>query len=325
MNNIPAISIVVPLLNEEKNINLLYNALGKVLGGIGMGYEIIFVDDGSTDSSFMEIERLNQLDPKVRGLSFSKNFGHQIALMAGLDHARGDIIVMMDADLQHPPEVIIQLLEKYREGFDIVNTRRIDNEKLGWFKKMTSRFFYWFINVLSDTKIEPASSDFRLMDRKAANAFLNIREQDRFTRGLVSWMGFRQAIVPYEAPLRKHGTSKYTIRKMMRFALDGITSFSSKPLRISLYFGFVVFLLGLAYSVFALVNYFRGHTLPGWTSQLVSILILGGVQLVSIGILGEYIARIFKESKNRPMYIIGNSVGNIEKQPDNRVYTKNEN
>lgn len=304
MSNSPMISIVVPLLNEESNIAVLYSELKKALTGITDDYEILFVDDGSTDKSFIIIQKLNASDKRIRGISLSRNFGHQVALLAGMENADGELVVSMDADLQHPPEVIKNLYEKHKEGFDIVNTRRIDAKNIGLFKKTSSKYFYKIINALSDVRIEPASSDFRLMSRTAVDAFLKIQERDRFTRGLVSWMGFRQAIVEYHAPPRFAGKSKYTLRKMLRFSLDGITSFSAKPLRIAFYIGTLLSVAGLFYAVFAIIGYFRGETIQGWTSLMVTVLLIGGVQLVSIGIIGEYIARIFNESKARPVYFV---------------------
>jgi len=298
------LSIVIPSYNEEKNIMQLYNELLPVLENICSHYEIVFVDDGSKDSTFSVIKEIAEKNKNVIGLSLSRNFGHQIAIMAGLQHSKGDLVVMMDADMQHPPEIIPQLIFEYGKGFDIVNTKRLDSDDTGFFKKVSSRCFYRFINFLSDVKIEPAAADFRLMTRKAVNAFLQLEEKDRFTRGLISWMGFKQSIVEYNASSRFAGKSKYTIKKMFRFGMDGITSFSSKPLRISFYAGIVVFLIGFIYAVYAIISHICGNTVPGWTSILVTVLIIGGIQLLSIGIIGEYIARIFNEAKERPLYFI---------------------
>jgi len=200
------------------------------------------------------------------------------------------------------------LVEEYKKGFDIVNTRRIDGKKTGSFKKLTSRYFYRMINHIADVAIPEGSSDFRLMSRKALDAFLQFGERDRFTRGLVSWMGFRQTVVEYDCPPRFAGKSKYTLHKMLHFAADGITAFSAKPLRIASYTGEIVFLLGLAYAAYAIVQHITGKTIPGWTSLLVTVLLLGGIQLLSLGIIGEYLARIFNESKSRPLYFIKDQV-----------------
>lgn len=298
------LSIVIPAFNEEQNIAPLYQKLTAVLKTTSFDYEIIFSDDGSRDNTFEEIKKLTFQDPKVSGVSLSRNFGHQVAIMAGLQQSKGSIVIMMDADLQHPPEIIPLLLEEQKKGFDIVNTRRIDAKGTGALKKGSSKLFYGILNRLSDVKIEPAAADFRLLTRKAVDAFLQFEERDRFTRGLISWMGFRQSIIEYKASARYSGKSKYTLQKMLRFGIDGITSFSSRPLRISFYTGFLLFIAGLAYAVYAVVRNISGSTVPGWTSILVSVLIIGGFQLLSLGIIGEYIARIFNETKARPMYFI---------------------
>ncbi len=299
------ISIVIPLLNEEGNIQVLYEALLLVVKEISPSYEIIFVDDGSKDKSFHCISAICKQNEHVLGISLSRNFGHQIALTAGMEHASGEIVVTMDADMQHPPEVILELYKKYNTGeYDIVNTIRAETADSGIFKKVTSSWFYKIINNLSDIHIEPAAADFRLMNRKTVNAFLQLKEKDRFTRGLISWMGFKQAKVEYIAPSRFSGKSKYSITKMFRFAADGITSFSAKPLRISFFAGLIVSFIGLVYAIYAVIEYFSGNTTPGWASTLVSILIIGGIQLISIGIIGEYLARVFNEAKNRPMYLV---------------------
>ena len=298
------LSIVIPAFNEEQNVIALYHELIPILKETAFAYEIIFVDDGSKDHTFVEIKKIAEKDTCVSGISLSRNFGHQVALMAGLQESKGDLVIMMDADLQHPPETILALLQEYEKGYDIVNTKRIDTNKTGITKKSTSKIFYILINKLADVKIETAAADFRLMTRKAVDAFLQLEERDRFTRGLISWMGFKQTIIEYKASERFSGKSKYTFKKMFRFAMDGITSFSAKPLRISFYFGLIVFIIGLVYSSYALIKYILHETVPGWTSMLISILIIGGIQLLSIGIIGEYIARIFNESKRRPLYFI---------------------
>ena len=298
------LSIVIPSYNEEQNVLQLYNSLLPVLQNLEYRYEIIYVDDGSKDSTFAEVKKIAASDTHVRGFSLSRNFGHQVALFAGLKESKGEIVVMMDADMQHPPEVIPQMISEIEKGFDIINTKRIDSENTGAFKKMTSKGFYRFINFLSDVKIEPAAADFRLLSRKATDAFLELEERDRFTRGLISWMGFRQTIIEYNASRRFAGKSKYTLKKMFRFGMDGITSFSAKPLRVSFYAGMIIFFIGMLYSIYAIIENLLGKTVPGWTSILVAVLIIGGIQLLSLGIIGEYIARIFNESKARPLYFI---------------------
>lgn len=298
------ISIIVPLLNEQDNLPVLYKRILAVLQHLNLEYEIIFVDDGSKDKSFEIIQAMCAENSKVKGISLSRNFGHQVALTAGLEHASGEAIITMDADLQHPPELILELYKKYQSGFDIVNTIREKTENATVFKNITSKYFYKLINKLSDVYIEPASSDFRLMNRKALNAFLKFKERDRFTRGLVSWLGFKQTTVQYMALSRHLGQSKYTTTRMIRFGIDGITSFSSKPLRFSFYFGVIISMIGLAYASYALIKTFSGNAVPGWASILISVLIIGGIQLVTTGIIGEYLARVFNETKNRPLYFV---------------------
>ncbi len=316
MEKAPLISIVIPVLDEEGNVQQLLCKLREILPLISERYEIIFVDDGSQDQTFTLVKAFHQADARVRGISFSRNFGHQIALLAGLQAARGEVVISMDGDMQHPPEVLPSLWQKYLEGYDIVNTRRMDAQSIGWFKKLTSRGFYRLLGYLSEVPIEPAAADFRLMNRKAVDAFLTIPERDRFMRGLVSWMGFRQAIVPYQAAPRAAGKSKYSLRKMLRFGLDGITSFSARPLRISFVSGLFISIVGLIYALYALVQYFLGQTIAGWTSMLVSLLIIGGIMLINLGIVGEYIARIFHEVKARPLYFIQEQTDTLYEQAE---------
>jgi glycosyltransferase involved in cell wall biosynthesis len=298
------ISVVLPLFNEEENLLVLYEALVPALSSITENYEIIFADDGSRDNSFGIVKEISRKNNRVLGISLSRNFGHQVALSAGIEHATGKVVVTMDADMQHPPILIRELYKKHLEGYDIVNTIRLETDDSSWFKNITSKGFYFLINKFSDVRIEPGAADFRLMNRKSVNAFLRLKERDRFTRGLISWMGFRQAAIPYKAPPRYAGRSKYSVRKMFRFATDGITSFSSKPLRLSFYMGVIAAFFGLCYAVYAIVEKVRGETMQGWASILLSVLILGGIQLISIGIIGEYLARVFNEAKGRPLYLV---------------------
>ncbi len=308
-DNKPDISIVVPVYNEAENLEVLHASLKTVLKSINLSHEIIFIDDGSRDSTFEVVRALHEKDTTVRGFSFSRNFGHQVALFAGLGQAKGDIVISMDGDMQHPPVLIPDLLKKYAEGFDIVNTKRIDAKSTGMFKRLSSRWYYGMLNALSDVPIEPAAADFRLMNRKAVDALNSLPETHRFTRGLVGWMGFEQAIIPYQAAERNAGASKYTFFKMLRFGLDGIVSFSVKPLRIAFYTGVIVSVAALLYAIYAIVQHFIGATVEGWTSILVSVLFIGGVTLLSLGVIGEYIARIFNEVRRRPMYFFKDQVG----------------
>jgi len=301
---ISKLSIVIPCHNEASNVSVLFTALQEVLNDIDADKEIIFVDDGSKDNTFLEVEKISHSHNFVHGICLSRNFGHQIALLAGLEKSSGDVIVMLDGDMQHPPSVIPELIQKYEEGYEIVNTRRVDDASTKMFKKVTSKFFYIVINKLSDVKIEPFSADFRLMSREAIDAFLSIKEHDRFTRGLVSWIGFDQCFVTYKANPRFSGTSSYTLKRMFKLAMNAVTTMSSKPLRLSLYLGLVFFATGIIYAFFILSNFFSGRNVEGWTSILITLLILGGIQLFILSIIGEYVSRIFTETKSRPLYLI---------------------
>jgi polyisoprenyl-phosphate glycosyltransferase len=298
------ISIVIPLFNEESNLSQLYLELQAVLNTLPYESELIFVDDGSKDKSFEVIKKLHENDPRVNCISFSRNFGHQIALVAGLEHSSGDIVISMDADLQHPPEFITELIKSYESGYDIVNTRRVSFKSESLFKKFSAWLFYKILNSLTDIRIEPHSADFRLMSRKVVDAFLKLSERDRFMRGLVSWVGFKQTVIDYVPSPRFAGTTKYTFKKMFGLGLNGVTSFSSKPLRVSFYIGLFVFIIGIFYAIYAIIQKFLGQAIVGWTSLLVTLLVIGGLQLLSLGIIGEYIARIFNEVKARPLYFI---------------------
>lgn len=309
------LSVVVPVFNEAANIQALLDRIHQAVRSLDLSSEIILVDDGSKDGTFEKIQEIAPSYPSCKALSLSRNFGHQVALTAGIEHASGDYVVTLDGDLQHPPELIPELIARAREGFDIVNTIRRETADAGAMKNFTARMFYKLINALSDVHVVEGAADFRLMTRKAVNAFLKIRERDRFTRGLVSWMGFSQAFVPYDASRRNAGVTKYTFRKMLRFAMDGITSFSSRPLRISFYMGLITAFFGLIYAIYAVYTWYLGNTVQGWTSLLIIVLLIGGIQLISIGIIGEYLARVYNESKGRPLYLLKNSLGLI------RLYT----
>jgi dolichol-phosphate mannosyltransferase len=254
------------------------------------------------------VKELAAADPHVKGISLSRNFGHQIALLAGLKHSTAPTVITMDGDMQHPPSLIPALLAEQEKGFDVVNTIRVDTTGIGWTKNLSSKLFYKILQRLSDIQVKPGAADFRLMQRNVVDAFLQMPENDRFTRGMISWMGFRQSYINYHAPQRFAGKSKYTLRKMLHFAADAITSFSPKPLRISFYLGLMAILTGLVYAVYAIYRHFTGDTIPGWTSMLLVVLLLGGVQLLSLGIIGEYIARIYVQAKSRPLYFVKEKV-----------------
>lgn len=306
----PRYSVVVPLYEEEAVLPQLYERLAPVLDGLDGPSEVVFVVDGGQDRSFEIVKELRARDGRVKGLKFSRNFGHQYALTAGLDRARGDAVIMMDGDLQHPPELIPKLVEAWRGGAQIVNTYRESTAGIGPFKRLTAAVFYGLLNRFGNIRLSPNTADFRLIDRRVADRFRGVREQARFLRGLFAWVGFRQATVPYAAEKRPAGRTKYSTKKMARLALDGITSFSVAPLRLATFLGFLVSFLGFAYAVYALVVKLIGRAaLPGWASLVIVVLILGGVQLITLGIIGEYVAKIYLEAKARPLYIVDEAVG----------------
>ncbi|MBS1554589.1 MAG: glycosyltransferase family 2 protein [Bacteroidetes bacterium] len=298
------ISVVVPSFNEEGNIPEIVNQLTLRLAKYD-SYEIIFVDDGSSDQSLTLLEKFHTSDRRVNYISLSRNFGHQNALKAGLDFASGDCIVSMDADLQHPPEMIDQLIEKWLQGYDIVYTKRMVDKKLSFFKRKSSSLFYKLINFLSDTKIEDGTADFRLVDKSVLSVFSNMKENDLFIRGLMKWVGFKQFCIEYYPNTRFSGTSKYSVAKMFKFALKGITSFSVKPLYLSTLLGSFISLLAFGYGIYALcIGLFTDRAVSGWSSVIISVLFIGGLQLMMMGIIGEYIGKLFMQAKGRPQYII---------------------
>lgn len=297
------ISLVIPCYNEEENLFALYNAIIKVVEKHG-SYEIIFVDDGSKDSSLSILKELASKNANVNYIALSRNFGHQNALKAGLDAATGDCTISMDADMQHPPELIDELISKWKEGYDVVYTIR-KNSKLPFFKKLTSKLYYKFIKKLSDTEIHEGAADFRLLDKKVVKELSSLKENYLFIRGLVSWLGFKHTSVTYTAQDRYAGKSKYSYRKMMGFARSGVTSFSIKPLYLSALLGTIIAILSFLYGLYAIwASIFTDWVITGWTSTIVSVLFMGGVQLIMIGVLGEYLGKMFIENKRRPNYIV---------------------
>lgn len=300
----PLISIIIPVYNEEANIIPLSEAIDL---HVKESYEILFVDDGSTDSTFYVIEEQSVRDHRIKCLSLSRNFGHQNALLAGMKNANGDIIILMDGDLQHPPDLITPMLQAIENGYDLVHTSR-NNNNGSFLKKITGGLFYKFINSISDTRIEPNVADFRAFTRKVLNSILKFNEKELFLRGIFSWVGFKSITIPFQAPARLHGQTKYSFSKMMRLALKGTTSFGFKPLRIALLLGTFISLTAFAFAIFALISYFNGNTVPGWASLIIGIMLLGGTQLLAIGLIGEYIASLFIEVKNRPVYLIDKTI-----------------
>jgi glycosyltransferase involved in cell wall biosynthesis len=299
------ISIVIPSYNEEGNIKIIINALHEVLQKLNYRYELIFVDDGSSDKTLSILQEISATDSNVFYIELSRNFGHQNALKAGLDKATGDCIITMDGDMQHPPDLISQLIQKWEEGYDVVYTRRLEDKKLPVFKKITSKYFYKFINYISEIKIEEGTADFRLMDKKVSKVFFAFSENELFIRGLVNWVGFNQFAIDYKPAERFSGNSKYTVKKMMQFALKGITSFSIRPLYISIFLGISIFVLSLIfYILYVFFSIYFGHVISGWASVIFTIVIFGGLNLIVLGIIGVYVGKLFMQSKQRPNYLI---------------------
>lgn len=305
-----SLSVVVPVYNESGNLLPFYREVCHALEMVALPAEIIFVDDGSVDQSEAELRELQGEDPRVRVVLLSRNFGHQYAITAGMEHARGNAVIIMDADLQHPPSMIPRLVDKWREGYHVVYTIRERTPDAPWYKRVTSDMFYRFIHAVSKVDIVPQASDFRLIDRTVVDCLIAMKERSRFMRGMVRWVGFRQTGIPFVAQRRFGGVSKFSFAKMVGLALDGITGFSSIPLRWSAYLGFLVAVSVIPYGLWAAyAKLFTDTVVPGWASLMVSVLFLGAVQLISIGILGEYVGRIYTEVKGRPMYIVEETLG----------------
>jgi dolichol-phosphate mannosyltransferase len=303
----PELSVVVPAFNEEANVGPMHRRLVAALAGLVDGLEIVFVDDGSSDGTWSQVRELAAADPRVRGIRFARNFGHQAALTAGVDAAAGRAVVIIDGDLQDPPEVIPEMVSRWREGSEVVYGQREAREGETWFKLATAALFYRILRGITNVEIPVDTGDFRLMGPRAVAAFRALPERNRFIRGLVSWIGFSQTAVRYRRQARRDGATKFPLRKMLRFALDGITSFSFLPLRLATWAGFAVSLCAFLYIAVVIVLKAIGVSWSGYTSLMASILFLGGVQLLMIGILGEYLARIFDEVKRRPLYLVGES------------------
>ena len=304
-HKIPELTVLVPVYNEADNVPLLVARLTPVLESCVASHEVIFVDDGSRDATMEAVRAEHARDPRVDAISFSRNFGKEVAIAAGLDHARGRAVVIMDADLQHPPEAIADMVEKWREGYGNVYGLRSDRASDSALRRALTMRFYRLFARLGETSLPPGAGDFRLLDRKAVNALMRMRERARFNKGLYSWIGFKSIGIPYHAADRAHGESKFTYRKLTRFALDGLMSFSTVPLMVWTFVGMTVSFLSLFAAVYMVVStLMHGTDVPGYASLIVSISFLSGVQLMSLGILGEYVGRIFAEVKGRPLYIV---------------------
>lgn len=317
----PIISVVVPVYNEEEVLEEFYRRTGEVMDQMGEEWELIFVDDGSSDRSSKVIQDLNEQDSRVKGISFSRNFGFQEAVTAGLTYALGEVVILSDADLQDPPEVIPSMIEKWREGNDVVYGVRSHREGETWFKRITALVFYRLIRRITSVKIPLDTGDFRLMDRKVVNAILTMPERNRFLRGMVPWVGYNQVGLPYEREARFAGESKFnSVKQMLPFAVDAITSFSYFPLQLATIFGFVIAGITLIGIIVVVILRVTGPTqeLSGQATTLVAVLFLGGVQLISLGIIGEYLGRIYDEVKGRPLYLVEKSWGIEEEIPGDK-------
>ncbi len=311
-------SVVIPVYNEEANIGMLYRRMTGVLEGLSPEFELLFVNDGSRDKTLLLVKELAQTDARVRYIDLSRNFGHQIAVSAGLDACRGERVVIIDADLQDPPELIPEMDARMNEGFQVVYARRKKRQGESVAKLWTARLFYRLLANIASIDIPLDTGDFRIMDRKVVDVLRSMPEQNKFLRGQISWIGFRQTFVEYDRSERQGGKTGYTYAKMFRFALDGITSFSDAPLRLASWMGFVVSGVAFIALLYALYGKFISHdSEPGWASLIVSVLFLGGIQLISLGFIGEYLSRISSNVKNRPLYVVADS--NVERGRDDEA------
>lgn len=302
------IQIIIPCYNERENIKVLYQAIETVFAENELKekytHSFIFVDDGSSDGSKTLLQELSSEHPNINFLSFSRNFGHQLAVKAGLDYATGDAVISMDADMQHPPQLIPVLLQKWEEGNQVVATLRSYPAEISKKKDKTSKYFYKLLNLISDVEIKEGSADFRLLDKSVVSIIKSMKESEPFLRGIIPWVGFNQIYIPYTAQARHSGETKYTLKKMLNLALAGATAFSVKPLYFAVYLGFIFSLLSLLYIPYVLYAFLSGTEISGWASLIMTVVFFGGIQLSILGILGIYLSKVFKQTKIRPEYII---------------------
>lgn len=305
-----SIAIVIPSYNEATNIDVLIHALNETIQNINYTFKFIFVDDGSSDETVAILKEKSKEYQHIFYLELSRNFGHQNALKAGIDLVKNDVdaIISMDGDMQHPPKIIPKLIQKWEEGFEVVYTIRKEDKKLGFLKNKTSNLFYSLMNKLSDIKFEPGTADFRLIDKKVAQVFSDFTENELFIRGIINWVGFKQFAIHYEPNERYSGKSKYTVGKMMRFAVLGITSFSTKPLSMAIILGISLSIMAfIFYIAYVLYSIYYGHVISGWASVITTVVFFGGLNLVVLGIIGVYIGKLFMQSKGRPNYLISST------------------
>ena len=302
------LSVIVPMYYEEKVAYEFYNRLKKVVEKIDFDYEIIFINDGSKDNTLIILKGIANEDLNVRIIDFSRNFGHQVAVTAGILNCKGDLAVVIDADLQDPPELIVDMIKQWEKGFDVVYAKRKTRKGESKFKLITAKYFYKVLSNLADIEIPRDTGDFRLIDKKVIESFKEMPERNRFIRGMISWIGFKQTFVEYNRDERFAGETKYPLKKMIKFATDGIISFSSKPLKVMSSLGILTLVISFVILVYSIISKLYGNTSSGWTSIMCVLVFFSGVQLVSLGIIGEYIARIYDESKNRPLYLINEMV-----------------
>lgn len=304
------LSIVVPVYNEQEVIDETYRRLSEVFKDYFMDVEYIFINDGSKDDTYFKLKEIASGNKEVRVINFARNFGHQIAITAGMDYAKGDAVVIIDADLQDPPEVILQMVDKWEEGYEVVYGKRLQRAGETFFKKFTAKTFYRFLDSMTDVKLPVDVGDFRLIDRKVCDAMKCLPERSRYVRGLVSWVGFKQTSVEYQREKRFAGETKYPLKKMLKLAGDGIFSFSYKPLKLATFVGMLVSVFSFIYLVVVLIQKFiKNDVVSGWASSIAVTLFLNGVMLIVIGIMGEYVGRIYEEVKARPLYIVGELMG----------------
>lgn len=306
------VSVVVPAFNEEGNLELLHERVSSALDGLR--FELVIVDDGSSDGTFAKTVALSELDPRVRGVSFSRNFGHQYALLAGLKAARGDVVISMDADLQHPPELLPEMVARWRDGFNIVHTKRNAGQTLSAFKKLTSDLYYKVFSAISGLHLEEGQSDFRLLDRRVVEALLQLDQAELFFRGLVHWVGFTHTTLPYQVGERHWGQSKYSLRKMLRFAVQGLTAFSTLPLRIGVAVGFATSLLAALEFAYVLGVWLLGDPIPGWASLAALTSLLFAVSFALIGFIGIYLGHVFSRVQNTPQFLVETTTEEIAEE-----------